>query len=138
MIAHTRDILFGGQPIDLSMKTKYLGVTIDCNLNWVASIDSMRSKIYSYIGVLRRIRHFVPVKTRPAVYSAHVHNRLCYLNVIWGTASVTKITELGRLQNKAIRYIFFEEYTILSVHTSDGKLIFLYEKKSNVHHSEFI
>jgi hypothetical protein len=31
--AHTRDILFGGQPTDLSMKTKYLGVTIDCNLN---------------------------------------------------------------------------------------------------------
>jgi hypothetical protein len=30
VIAHTRDILFGGQPIDLSMKTKYLGMTIDC------------------------------------------------------------------------------------------------------------
>jgi hypothetical protein len=33
MIAYTRDILFGGQSFDLSMKTKYMGVTIHCKLN---------------------------------------------------------------------------------------------------------
>jgi hypothetical protein len=102
----------------------YLGVTIDCNLIWVAQthIDSVRSNICSYIRVLRRIRYFVPVKTRLAVYYAHVHSRLCYLNVIWGSASVTKrYTELGRQQDKAIRYIFFQEYKSLCVHihTSD-------------------
>jgi hypothetical protein len=104
VIAYTRDILFGGQPIDLSIKTKYLDVPIDCNLNWVAQthINSVRSNICSYIRVLRRIRYSVPVKTRLAVYYAHVHSRLCYLNVIWGSASVTKITELGRQQDKAI------------------------------------
>jgi hypothetical protein len=82
-------------------------------------MDSVRSKICSYIGVLMKIRHFVSVKTRLTVYYAHVHSQLCYLNVIWGTASVTKITELGRLQNKAIPYIFFEEYKSLCIHTSD-------------------
>jgi hypothetical protein len=50
---------------------------------------------------------------------SNVHSQLCYLNVIWSTSSDTKITELGRLQNKPIRYIFFKEYKSLSIHTPD-------------------
>ena len=41
---------------------KFLGILIDCNLNWKHHIDFILLKISKTIGVLVRLRHFVPVK----------------------------------------------------------------------------
>ena len=42
---------------------KYLGVLIDSNLTWKYHTDNISSKISKAIGIIARLRHFVPVST---------------------------------------------------------------------------
>ena len=38
----------------------YLGVIIDSNLNWKAHVHELSKKLARIIGVLSKLRHFVP------------------------------------------------------------------------------
>ena len=40
---------------------KFLGILIDCNLKWKHHIDFVSLKISKTIGILARLRHFVPI-----------------------------------------------------------------------------
>ena len=42
---------------------KYLGVIIDSNLMWKYHIDNIAYKISKAIGIIARLRHFVPLST---------------------------------------------------------------------------
>ena len=42
---------------------KYLGILIDSNLTWKQSISLISSKISKSLGILLRLRHFVPTDT---------------------------------------------------------------------------
>lgn len=42
---------------------KYLGVIIDSNLTWKYHIDNIAHKISKGIGIIARLRHFVPLST---------------------------------------------------------------------------
>jgi exonuclease III len=118
-IESNRPLHFGFGPIKLVEETKYLGLTIDYCLSFSSHIDSLKNKIIPYVGVLHRIKYFVPVSARLSIYFAHINSQLCYLNVIWGSAAKNKISELSRLQNKAVRSVFYEEYRNPEVHTHD-------------------
>ena len=39
---------------------KYLRIIIDNNLSWKYNIDNIASKISKTIGIIARLRHFVP------------------------------------------------------------------------------
>ena len=41
---------------------KFLGILIDCNLKWKHHIDFISLKISKTIGILARLRHFVPTE----------------------------------------------------------------------------
>jgi hypothetical protein len=58
-------------------------------------------------------------KSFHCIYYAYIHSQLCYLNVVWNSAVKDKILELSRLQNKAMRSVFYEEYRNPRVHTHD-------------------
>ena len=47
---------------------KFLGILIDCNLNWKHHIDFILLKISKTIGILPRLRHFVPTETLLMIY----------------------------------------------------------------------
>ena len=42
---------------------KFLGILIDCNFKWKHHINSILLKISKTIGILARLRHFVPTET---------------------------------------------------------------------------
>ncbi len=47
---------------------KYLGVIVDGNLTWKYHIDNITSKISKTIGIITRLRHFVPLSTPQNIY----------------------------------------------------------------------
>lgn len=47
---------------------KYLGVLIDSNLSWRYQIDYISLKISKSIGIIARLRHFVPISTLQRIY----------------------------------------------------------------------
>ena len=52
---------------------KYLGILIDSNLTWRYHIDYITLKISKTIGIISRIRHFVPFCTLLNIYCSLIH-----------------------------------------------------------------
>ena len=59
-----------GKTINEHKSVKYLGILIDCHLNWKEHIQQLSKKISRGIGVLCKIRHYVNVKILVQLYHA--------------------------------------------------------------------
>ena len=57
---------------------KYLGILIDKNLSWKYHIDYVASKISRTIGIIARLRHFIPLSTLLTIYRSLVAPHLTY------------------------------------------------------------
>jgi hypothetical protein len=53
---------------------------------------------------------FIPSSTRLAVYYSYIHCHLTYLALLWGYTTNTRLDEVTRFQNKAIRLICWQDY----------------------------
>ena len=53
------------------IKKSYLGVLIDYKLSWNKDIDTILSKISRTVGLLSKLRHFVPFSTLISIYMYH-------------------------------------------------------------------
>ena len=97
----------GGHLIEQTETYKYLGVTIDENLNWVPQIDKLCCKLASVCGILSKARHYLDRKPLLLIYNSLVESRLRYGLLSWSTATKTQLQRIQVLQNKALRFIHF-------------------------------
>ena len=88
---------------------KYLGVLIDYKLSWKNHIDSITLKLSKTIGLLSKIRHFVPFHTFVSIYNCLVVPYLRYGLIAWGQASKTLLKKLLIFQKRALRFICFAD-----------------------------
>ena len=84
---------------------KYLGVTLDDSLNFKNHLSALQSKIARSIGILFRLRQFMPRSVMLMLYYSFVHAHLLNALPIWASAYLTYLKRLQVLQNKAIRII---------------------------------
>lgn len=89
-----------------SNQEKYLGLLLDEKLSWKPHINSVKNKMTSLTGAMRRISNCVPHKTRLMIYNALVKSNLDYLIEIWGCAAKTNLKPLQISQNKVIKILF--------------------------------
>ena len=59
------------------------------------------------VGLIAKLRHFVPQHTLLNIYRALILPYLSYGLIVWGQASKTHLTKILLLQKKVIRFIFF-------------------------------
>ena len=90
-------------PLLEKKSTKFLGVTLDSNLNWNNHIDNITTLISKVIGILRRLKYFVTEKVLTMLYNALILPYINYCNVVWGNCNKTKVNVIFLLQKKAIR-----------------------------------
>ena len=86
---------------------KYLGVLIDYKLSWKNHIGSVALKISKTIGLLSKLRHFVPTHTLFNIYNSLIAPYLRYGLVAWGQARKNEVDKLLILQKRALRFTFF-------------------------------
>ena len=91
-------------------KIKYLGVVIDCHLNWKDHVSCISKKIKRNIGAISRIRHFVGLDILKSLYYALIYPYLTYCLVVWGNTYSSSINPLFILQKKIVRLITFSHY----------------------------
>ena len=89
---------------------KYLGVLIDENLSWSYHIAHVASKISKSIGIISRIRHFVPLSTLHHIYRSLIQPYLMYGIVAWCNTAKVHRTKLLTLQKRALRLMYFADY----------------------------
>ena len=84
-------------------KVNFLGVLIDDKLSWKNHIDNVCSKVSMSVGIMKKLRPFLPVNILFTLYNALVLPYLDYCNLVWGRASSCYIKRLFILQKRAIR-----------------------------------
>ena len=55
-------------PLECKDYVTYLGVVIDSNLSWKFHVDYVALKISKSVGIIARLRHFVPFHTLLGIY----------------------------------------------------------------------
>jgi hypothetical protein len=103
-------LLVRGAEIERVRCIKYLGLMIDEKMDWTEHISYIKTKIRPFLAMLRRTTYLIPSSTRLSVYYSYIHCHLTYLAPLWGYTTNTRLDELTRFQNKAIRLIFWQDY----------------------------
>ena len=73
-------------------------------------IDYIKSLLALFIFVLRQTRYEMPQGTKLALYYSHVNSHLSYMSAIWGYGNISNTRRLQKIQNKAIRNLFWQQY----------------------------
>ena len=90
---------------EVFQQTKYLGVQIDCSLDWKEHINAAATKVSRAIGFLRHAKSFLPKASLKTLYNGIVEPHFRYCCSVWGYAGSTDINQLHKLQNRAARII---------------------------------
>lgn len=86
-------------------KTKFLGLTIDKNLNFKHHISHLSLKLSRTFPLLLKTKPYVPPDILKCIYYAHIYPHLNYCNGIWSTMYPSHLQHLSVLHKKIIRII---------------------------------
>ena len=91
--------------VKIVKQAKYLGLQIDCSLDWKEHIKAVSAKVSRAVGLLRFSRAFLPKDTLQTLYTGIVEPHLRYCCSVWGCARSTEIHLLQKLQKRAVGII---------------------------------
>ena len=95
--------------------TKFFGVIIDENLTWKNHIDAISKTISRNIGMLTKLKHFVPENI---LYLSYCTLRLPYINygvLIWGNKCKIYLDKIFNSRNGLSRH-----YQIATIEATPG------------------
>ena len=141
-ITNDLEIDLGGNNIKRVNETETLGVIVDDQLNWKTHLDSIVTKVSNGIGMIRRMKAFVPQMTLISVYNANILPHFDYCSLVWDTCSNNLLGKLQKMQNRAARVITGKSYEVRSddilrelswqplvERRNDNKAVFMYKIK---------
>ena len=102
------DITLNSQSLKEVDNAKYLGILIDNKLNWLPQINAIKLKISKGLGLLAKIRHFVPCETVRSLYFSFVNAHTDYNLLNWGMAAPSNLHQIHTKINKALRIMTFK------------------------------
>ena len=94
-------ILYGLQ-IENVYNFNFLGLTINCHLDWKPHLNSIGIKIARVIGLLRKLKYMLPTPVLRSIYNSLILPHMHYALLAWGT----QCHKIELLQKKALRVIF--------------------------------
>ena len=98
-----------GQQIYNSKQVKYLGLMLDESLTWLSHISMLKAKLRRANGLLAKLRHYTSSELLTTIYNALFELHMRYGCQIWGQTRNQNISDVVKLQKKAVRIINFSE-----------------------------
>ena len=77
------DISVGNNTINETFVTKFWGIHIDKQLNFVNNITEMSMKVAKSIGLLYKLNRFLHETILKTLYTSHIHPYLSYRGLAW-------------------------------------------------------
>ena len=102
-ITISNDIIIDGLSLSQKSYSKFLGIVIDENLNWIEHLNYVCNNVSRNVGILLKLKHFLPQKTLIILYNSLILPYITYCNIVWANCGKTKIERINLLQKKAIR-----------------------------------
>ncbi len=79
--------------IDRVKQFNFLGLTINKNLTWTDHIKKIANKISQNLGILNKLKYFLPIKVKTIIYNSLI---LSHINILaWGN-TCDRITKLQK------------------------------------------
>ena len=103
-------IVLNETALERVVNTKFLGVFIDENLTWKCHIDCIAKTISRNIGVINKLKYFVPDRILYSLYCTLILPYLNYGVLIWGNTCITYLDKIVKLQKWAIRTVANSHY----------------------------
>ena len=89
--------------IERKNSTKFLGVTLDKNLNWTLHVQDVCRKVAKFIPILCRVRQYIDDAAVKMIYYSLIYPLMTYCNSLWGNCAASHIKPLIVLQKKLVR-----------------------------------
>ena len=93
-------LVVGDQQINRSQHVQFIGVTVDEYLSWKEHLDNVCTKVSRSVGVISKLRYFLPQYTLVTLYNAIVMPHLMCCNIAWGHTFRTHVHKLQVLPKK--------------------------------------
>ena len=103
------DIYINGEKLKEVDHAKYLGALIDNKLNWAYQINAVSLKLSKGVGLLAKIRHYVPSSILRSLYFSFINPYIDYNLLNWGMATSTSLNAINLKIKKAVRIMSFKE-----------------------------
>ena len=100
------NIVFDDTPLEEVSSIKFLGVCVDNKLSWKYHINNISKTISRNIGVINKLKYYLPSSTLVILYSSMILPYLNYGILVWGNTHQTLLDKLLLLQKKSLRIIF--------------------------------
>ena len=112
-LSDTLELSIDNVLIEQVPSVKSLGIYVDDNLTWHSHIaDKLCKKIASAIGLIKRVKPFVPQSTLLNIYNSLVQSNFDYCSLIWSNGGKTLSNKLQKLQNRAARVITSSNFDV--------------------------
>ena len=98
-------IKINGIPLEIVQSYRYLGLHIDHQLKWNSHITEMYKKLSRSVGILGKLKYYVPSPTLRTIYFALFQSHIQYALAAWGSATQTSLRKLEILQNRAVKIL---------------------------------
>ena len=82
-----------------------MGIIFDNQLNFQEHIKILEAKIAQSVGILNKLKYFLPRSVLLKLYYSLIHSHFNYGFVVWGSSYPTYLDKLNLLQNKAISIV---------------------------------
>ena len=88
---------------------KYLGALIDNKLNWSYQINAVNLKLSKGIGLLAKIRHYVPSSILRSLYYSFINPYIDYNLLNWGMAAPPQFEYCKSENEKSCAHNFIQK-----------------------------
>ena len=142
-------------PIERKHEARFLGVIMDESLNWSKHINAVHTKMSRYIGLMYKIKKFLPLQVRLQIYHSFVQSYVNYCSLVWGFSNKSNLEKLFAKQKQALRAVIpgyinykykdgkipghtkdkFSEYNILTIQNIVALNAFIFMHKAQCYPS---
>ena len=99
------EMKIGNYKIDRKHEARFLGVIVDDKLNWSKHISAVKAKMSRYVGIMYKIKRYLPHRARLQTFQSFVQSHLNFCPLVWGFSAKANIESLFAVQKKAMRAI---------------------------------
>ena len=78
------DFYINDEKIERVNRFNLFGIVLDENLSWKHHIDMISNKISRCVGVINRLKHFLPTNILRTLYCSMIQSHLNYAILVWG------------------------------------------------------
>ena len=72
--------------LQVVQKTNYIGIQIDCSLDWKEQIKAVSTKVSRAVGFFKHAKSFLPRESLKTLYTGNVEPHFQYCCSVWGCA----------------------------------------------------